>query len=362
MMRKLLLILIFGITFWSCTENPPSQVDGETDLTIYAIWDTTSSKTDGIPLANAKVILTSEYGVKIYYTNSEGMLHLTHLPSSTYQISARANIPNQPNRMIVGNLKNVEIVSGNPVADTIFTELVSSTGISINEIYAGGPINNIFFFYDQYIEIVNCSDSIKYLDGIQIYRVSGTNDGTADPGTDWGEDGDIDGVTYAFKFPGNFGEKNYPFYPREFLVLAQTAYNHQNSVPTAVDLSHADWEFYNQLSASDFDNPNVPNLSNIRLDRTTDFFINLTSDIVIMVNGKDAFWEDGMDIETILDGVEYQSSSNSTKTLDDRIDKGFAFSPSKYSGKSMQRREASVDTDDATLDWEIIDAASPGGM
>ena len=71
-------------------------------------------------------------------------------------------------------------------------------------------------------------------------------------------------------------------------------------------------------------------------------------------------WEDGIDIATVLDGVEYKSSTTGKKTLDTRIDKSFALSPPKYSGKSMQRREAGGDSNDGISDWEILSAPTPG--
>ncbi len=361
-MKKFLLTLgVFSLIFLSCQESPPVQVDGNAELIVHVFWD--SSSVDSIhayaPLANAKMILASEYGVMIRYTDQNGVLDAKNIPSSVYQISARANLPDNPNVMIVGNVKDVEVNSGTVVDDTIYTKLVSSTGIAINELYVGGPVNNIYFFYDQFIELYNSSDSVKYLDGMQVFRVSGNNDGKG-PGADEGDDGDIDGITYAFKFPGRPGEKNYPFYPKTFIVLAQDAYDHRQSVSTSIDLSHADWEFVNQLSTTDFDNPNVPNLYNIRMDRTMDFMINLVSDVIIVASGVDTVWQDGIDISTILDGVEYQSSGTRRMTLDDRVDRGWVQSPPKYSGQSMQRREPGVDTNDGTLDWEILPHPTPG--
>jgi hypothetical protein len=190
-------------------------------------------------------------------------------------------------------------------------------------------------------------------------RVSGNSEGKG-PGADEGNDNDIDGITYIFKFPGTPGEKNYPFYPKTFKVLATTAINHQKSVAISIDLSNADWEFYNQYSVTDFDNPKVPNLINIRSDRTVDFLIGLTSDVIVLASGVDAVWEDGIDISTIIDGVQYASSPTSRKTLDSRVDKSFLLSPPRYSGKSMQRREPGGDSNDAMSDWEIISAPTPG--
>lgn len=361
-MKKIsLLIFIFLIILLGCQEDPPIIPDGNAKISLFALGDTTlvDSIPHFVPMQNAKVILSSEYGLMIKYTDQNGSLFLEGLPASTYSISVRMPHPLNQNILIVGNIRDVEVTPGRIVTDTIIATQVANTGICINEIYAGGPLNNIFFFYDQFIELYNYSDETKYVDGMIITRVSGNNEGKG-PGADEGDDGDIDGVTYIFKFPGKPGETNYPFYPHTYLVLASTAVNHKNVVSTSYDLSNANWEFYNQFSASDFDNPNVPNLINIRSDRTVDFLINLVSDVIVLSSGADSVWEDGLDLSTIVDGVQYKSSLTSRKTLDARVDKGFVQSPPKYSGKSMRRREPGVDTNDATLDWEAIPAATPG--
>ena len=361
-MKNIIIIISLLAIIFSCAENAPLQVDGRAELKIVALWD--SNRSDSIetytPLANAEMILVSEYGMRSEYTDENGVMLLTEIPSSVYQISARKKHPDDPSIHIVGNITNVEVISGSPVSDTIFAKPISSSGITINEIYAGGPVNNIFFFYDQFIELYNGSDEIKYLDGMQVFRVSFTDNRTKDPGDDWDNDDDIDGITLAFKFPGRPGEKNYPFAPQSFLTLAQDAYDHSQTVSTSINLNGADWEFVNQLSAIDFDNLNVPNLYNFRLDKTTEFVVNLEADIIMIATGVDSVWEDGIDVETILDGVEYQPSGLFRNTLDDRIDRGWIQSPPKYNGESMQRREKGIDTNDGTLDWKTIPTPTPG--
>ncbi len=353
------ILLLLSVT--CCKESPPSAVEGNSKLQLKAIWDIANNDSlpDYQPLKNAKVILSSEYGLQIKQTDENGMLNINGLPSSIYAISVRVSHPDDPNIQLVGNLKDIEIVSGKVCCDTVIAKPISSTGIAINEIYAGGPVNNFFYFYDQFIEMYNASDSVKYLDGMMIMRVSGNNDGKGS-GADEGDDNDIDGVTYVFKFPGNPGEKNYPFNPKQFIVLASDAVNHKNTISTSIDLSKADWEFYNQYSSNDVDNPNVPNLINMRADKTVDFLINLSSDVIVLSSGVDTVWSDGIDISTIIDGIEYQSRVNLSKTLDNRVDRGVVLSPPKYGGKSMQRREPGVDTNDGTLDWEIIPQPTPG--
>lgn len=354
--------LIFSMIIISCSEEPPVYQEGNAKLVLTVLGDTAvvSDDTTFVPLSNAKVILYSEYGYIIKYTDEMGKLILEGIPSSTYTITARLNHPTYSNILLAGNLSDIEIISGKVVNDTIVASQISNTGIAINELYVGGPPNNIFFFYDLFIELYNYSSEIRYLDGMIITRVTGVSAENIKAGEDFGKDGDIDGVGYIFKFPGEPGEKNYPFNPGTFLVLALTAINHQNSVSTSIDLSGADWEFYNQFSTSDFDNPNVPNLINMRSDKTVDFLVGLTQDVIVLTTGEDSDWEDGLDIETILDGVEYQSGPTLEKTLDSRVDKSYTLCPAKYGGKSMQRREPGVDTNDGISDWEIIPSPTPG--
>ncbi len=346
----------------SCKELPPSEVEGNSKLELSAIWDTANN--DSMPtytaLSNAQVILSSEYGVQIKRTDNNGRLILNGLPSSKYSISVRTPHPEDPGIQLVGNLNDVEVISGKTSSDTIIAKPISNTGIAINEIYAcGSSSNGLNYIYDQYTELYNASDSTKYLDGMMVMRFSGNSAGKG-AGADEGDDGDIDGVTYAFKFPGKPGEKNYPFPPKKFLVLASDAVDHRNVSSTSIDLSHADWEFYNQYSSTDIDNPNVPNLINMRSDKTSDFLIGLIDDIVVVSSGIDSIWSDGIDITTVIDGVEFQSKYTYLKTLDTQIDRGIILSPPKFSGKSMQRREPGVDTNDGTLDWEITAHSTPG--
>lgn len=361
-MKKLLIFvsLIIVILQFGCAENPPSMADGQGQLHITALRNTgTEAKPVYIPLSKAKVILTSEYGASIEYTDNNGVLQLNNLPSATYNISVRMTHPDDPTIIFSGSLKSVYIGAGTVVADTLITKAISSSGIAINEVYISGPVNNFFYFYDQYIELYNASDSVKYLDGMMVMRISGNSEGKG-AGADEGDDGDIDGITYAFKFPGNPGEKNYPFEPHTYKVLAVDAVDHRKSVAASIDLSNADWEFFNQFSADDIDNPKVPNLLNMRAEVTSDYLLNLSSDIIAISSGADSVFIDGIDISTVIDAIEYRSSTTSKKTLDQRVDRGFIVSPPKYSGKSLQRREPGGDTNDATVDWEILAKPTPG--
>lgn len=362
-MQRPILMLGILLLMAGCAEDPPTAVDGNATLVIVAIWN--SSGNDSLPtfepLAGAKVLLTSEYGSMVRATDNAGVLRLDHLPAATYSIAIRRSHPLDPGIQLVGSVTGLKTQSGLVIADTVLSRSISSTGIAINEIYSVGPLNDMFFFYDQFLELYNASDSTRYLDGMLVMRVSGNSEGLG-PGADEGADGDIDGVTYISQFPGTVGGAQHPIRPGQFLVLAVDAVDHRAQFATSVDLSKADWEFYNQFSPEDIDNPNVPNLVNLRSDKTVDFLYSLTGDVMMIASGQDTVWVDGIDIATVVDAVEYQSSPPPTtkKTLDARVDRGYALSPPRYSGQSLQRVEPGSDTNDSTIDFEIRPTATPG--
>ena len=361
-MKKLILsALLLSLYLCSCKDNPPAVHDGNGAIELKAIWNrSTDSIPDLAPVQYAKVMVQSQYGIQIYYTGSDGVLRLNHLPSSLYNISVKASHPSDPNIILVGALRGINICSGQECSITDTVKPISNSGIAINEIYAAGPVKNIFYVYDLFIELYNSSDSVKYLDGLMVMRVSGSADGTKGPGGDWYNDGRMQGVTYCYKFPGRAGEKNHPFYPKQFLVLAGDAIDHRKAVSTSIDLSHADWEFYNQYMPADIDNPNVPNLVNLRSDNTSKFLINMVCERIAVSSGVDSIYTDGIDISTVIDAVQYSSNPNLLKTLDDRLDHGLAPFPPRYSGRSIQRREPGMDTNDGSIDWEILSAPTPG--
>lgn len=359
-------ILVFGfllIILTGCAEKPPVAVDGEGKLEVIVLWDSTynDNPLTALPIQNAKVFLGSKYGTKIIQTDFRGKIIIENLPTAVYGLSVRKQHPLDPNIVLIGTKQELIVVSGKIFYDTVFVNPISATGIVINEIYSAGPVNNIFYFYDQFIELYNASDSVRYLDGMIIMRVSGNNEGKG-PGADEDNDGDIDGVTFAFKFPGKPGNKNIPISPGQFITCAVDAVDHRKIISTSIDLSNVDWEFYNQYSPEDIDNPNIPNLLNVFPHRTQDFLINLIGDVIVICDGRDSTLLDGVDISTIVDGVEYQPNPHpqSRKTLDSRVDRGYVLSPPRYSGRSMQRKEPGFDTNDSSVDFEIIEPPTPG--
>ncbi|RJP69570.1 MAG: DUF4876 domain-containing protein [Ignavibacteriales bacterium] len=360
--KKSILFLTFLFALLGCEEEIPTLSDGSSEIRITAVWDSSyNSANKLIPAGNARIILVSEYGTIKAMTNSNGVLVLDNLPASNYIISVTMNHPVIDGIILTGSGTGFTLNAQEIYSDTIQLKPTASSGLVINEIYFTGPVNSTFYIYDQYIELYNSSDSVKYLDGMMIMRFSGNGDeGQKGPGADENNDGDIDGVSNIYKFPGEPGEKNYGINPKSFAVLSVDAIDHSKIISSSLDLSKSDWEFYNQFSADDINNPEVPNLINLRPEVTVDFILNINSDIIAITKGNDKNWSDGIDINDIIDAVEYQPIYDLPKTLDERLDRSFVISPAKYSGKSIQRREVGLDTNNGLFDWEIKQVPTVG--
>lgn len=347
-----------------CAEDAPVTPDGGGIIEIMSLGDI-SLNNDSIhyvPMANAKAYISSEYGVFEKQTDEYGILKLENLPSAVYSINIRMNHPDNPYILITGNLMDITIGTAQIHRDTLRASQISGTGIAISEVYSVGSPNDIYYYFDQFIELYNYSDETIYLDGMIVSRFANMEDFSKGAGADDGDDGDIDGLSFASKFPGNPGEKNYPFEPRTYKVLAVQPIDHRKNIPTSVDLSKADWEFYNQHSTTDFDYTNIPNLINMLPHKTTDFYLNLSGDIIILASGTDQNLSDGLDISSVLDGMQYRVSPSYPPTIDSRIDKSTIVTPLKYSGKSIQRREPDMDTNNGRLDWTTVTGPTPGRL
>ena len=158
----LTVIFLIGLA-WGCREETPLNVDGNSSIKLVAIWDT--STVEGVnkyvPLAGAKVILNSEYGTFVRYMDNEGKISIANIPASKYDIAVRMPHPLDPNIIIVGNIKEVNVLPKIIFKETINGMAVNSSRISINEFYACGQQTNIYIFYEKYIDSYTSSDRIK---------------------------------------------------------------------------------------------------------------------------------------------------------------------------------------------------------
>jgi len=354
-MVKKLLFLLFILTLFlpGCFKGKPTQFDGELAVKLHIKFE--DSFLPDIPV----LLSTFDYNIPAYMgtTDSAGLAEFEAIPYAEYKVNVKAAIMvpsfDNPDSLVEVTVVGAGIVvpgDADIIIDTL--EVIASgaePGLKINEIYAAGPPSEYHYYSDQFIELYNSSEDTVYLDGMIVCRM-----------------GVEIKVTYIFQFPGEpLIGREYPVLPNSFVVLAQDAMDHTNipnfPLPQSVDLSYADWEFRNSLDYGDFDNPDVPNIDNIEAGHTLDFAINLVNDVILIADGSDVNYMDGININSVIDCVEYHVSSDHLKEIEAELDRGFGgVGIIKYGGQSIERISAGFDSNNSSVDFEIIDHPTPG--
>ena len=362
----LLFSLLLIMTSCFLSESKPEAVDGNLSINLRFTILSEEDSTIAVPLAYLPVkVYTNDYNIPPMFdvTDDSGFVHFEHLPYAHYNVEAFTIIrPNEYEEIEVVGAKSLNLTVDSLGTDMAYTDTLlmeqSKSGLKINELYVSGPPNNIFYFYDQFCELYNGMSETVYLDGMIILRLSKT-----------ALFADTLSVTYIFQFPGQaLSGREYPVEPGSFVVLAMNAFDHNLIGPLAgktVDLSHADWEFYNNIEAAAYDNPNVPNITsnNGRVSQSSvvDFMMNVTSDALALCDGSDYDQMDGINVNSVVDCVEYSSNPNHFKDVPYSLDASFAgFGISKYSGLSMERIRPGFDTNSSGIDFVVITTPTPG--
>ncbi|MFA4838380.1 MAG: DUF4876 domain-containing protein [Candidatus Neomarinimicrobiota bacterium] len=362
MVKKLAVYIGIMFAFSACFRDAPMMYDGTMNITLHMVFQD-STLGYNLALCDVKVaIKTGSYDLSSFTgtTDSTGKVVFENIPWAVYDVDFKEKVKLPyldsagvaiPDSFVFLTLVDTSVIyspdSLGNVSDTVFTiSAMPSTGLKINEIYYTGPVNRSNWFYDQYVELYNSSEEVKYLDGMIICRVYHM----------------LDRVTYAFQFPGvPLTGREYPVQPGEFVVVATDAYDHRQTIPKSIDLSNADWEFVNAADAGDYDNLLVPNLKNIVTGKNVDFYINLVSNVIVLADGSDANVMDQLDINTVVDCVEYSSSSDHIKDIDKVLDRGWAgIGNQRYSGQSVERILPGFDTNNSFNDFVIIKPPTPG--
>ncbi len=380
-MRSLTLALLVGlitIGLFCCAVDKPTAIDGTLALQLVVL-DTSGTISPGqvAPVPRAQLfILSTEYNILISEeTDDQGWFDINHLLGARYQIAAykyfiRSSPNDPPGLLLTGTLmKDFSRKTTHRDLDTLRVGPMPPTGLVINEIYYTGPANSNNYFSDQYIELYNASSQTVYLDKLFLCRISDEKN----------QDNHIVAIEY-YQFPGT--GTDFPVLPQQFVVIAQDAMDHINErgIPTSIDLSNADWEFYN-IFANDVDNPKVPNLENRSPTKIgEDFIINLANDelALIRIDGTEPvqyFEQNGKQtpyrifrVDQVIDGVEYSIDPDlePKKAFDIRIDAGYAgVGIERYSGHSIERHHPMTggpgfDSNNSSFDFKALHRPTPG--
>ena len=138
--------------------------------------------------------------------------------------------------------------------DFIFAELsTSGTQTPQGKNYVG----------DSYFVLYNNTDDTLYADGVVLLESKLKNVqkyGRLDPYFI----PECFGADAIYRIPGS--GKDHPVAPGGTVLLVDNAQNHKQANPVSFDLSHADFEWYDQstsASVTDIDNPDVPNMDKL---------------------------------------------------------------------------------------------------
>ncbi len=350
MVRNIIITITALILLTGCFDNIPTSQDGSLTIQLTVMLE------DEIVQFSDVTIATHDYAIEAICdsTDSSGQVIFNGLPWAIYQATVRGtgivrsylDSTKLDTLLLVGTL---EVVPSNEsiVSDTLWVESSGAqSGLKINEVYSVGPPNNFFYFYDQFFELYNSSEDTIFLDGMIFCRMGQF----------------LANVTYIFQFPGTpLTGQDYPIAPGEFKVVAGDAFDHSTIVPASIDLTNADFEFRNSLDYGDVDNPDVPNLENIEVGHRLDFMVGLSGDVILIADGSDLDYLDGIDIESVIDCVEYSASPTHVKDIETELDRSYGgIGQVKYSGSSLERIAPGFDSNSSGEDFEIIVAPTPG--
>lgn len=111
---------------------------------------------------------------------------------------------------------------------------------------------------DQYFKITNNTDEVLYADGLFIMETKINSVSTFEYIVDIRDE--YTGIQCAYCIPGDGDDV--PVQPHASLLIANNAQNNLEANPNGMDLSGADFEWYDEStnSSKDVDNPEVPNL------------------------------------------------------------------------------------------------------
>ena len=370
---NVILLAFFGLHSCEETISPPESM--RFDLSV-AVKDTTgfSQEYFGTEMVDSATVFMNSISYYTFFSsisNENGIAGFPEILPDFYNVSVSKRVSfvfddATIERTLNGQLTNIEILDANTLP-TVYVEPSTSGKLVISEIYYNGsPPQEPYFipqyFHDQFTEIYNNSDEVVYLDSIIIADL------------DFGHaEEDFVYAIHAYMFPGT--GQDYPLYPGEFVIVAQDAINHTEAVPSSVDLSGADFEYY--VGPTDIDQPNTENMIKLHHKYGIDFLYSVFNDAILLLKVKDPFAYGYSQFDCILfpnsavlDGVDYRDNLAEVdyKRLGPAIDGGLTGGFDSYMNKSIQRRiefykgeqPILMDNNNSSIDFQVIDHPTPG--
>jgi hypothetical protein len=359
---------------------------------------------EGVPV---KIVNTVDNAEKSANTDANAMVVFEDLPVGTYSVTITQSTDEYT---LSGAATTVSVMIQETTEQMVEVKAIDpNAGLVIKELYTAGAGDSfVSLFKDQFIEIYNNASETLYADGIYVANLYG-NTGSSDtdvPIADILPVGEYVYADFIDQIPGDGDD--YPVEPGKSIVIALNAINFKenNANPDqAIDNTDVTLERYSVQWLEDqgrtgnpwfdFDNPDVPNMTNIYIGETGLYLFNTYGTGAILIDKETTFTDEGVvdyvktegsdpiklmkvPADKIIDGVDIleNSGSASFKRLPESIDSGFNFLDPDgnkfYTGMSMRRivdegatqrfgRTILQDTNNSTVDWEALEAPDKYG-
>jgi hypothetical protein len=264
----IIAMLSVGIMFTSCSDDK-TPVVAQTAVSLEI-----PANLENVVLTGASLVMTNVATQEAYIASGDNVFQkngnkyqivVADLEEGNYNVSISGHLDFELNN--VAGQKDFEVTSENvkisetsPAVQMVVSTFTAQGGFVISEIFFTGTSTAEGKRYsgDQYIRITNNSDVTLYADSIAVlesaFLTTQKQDYTPDiMSTDFS-------VQACYMIPGT--GKSVPVEPGASLTLAVNAINHTAEEPNSIDLSGADFEFYDESSNANFTDPDgkAPNL------------------------------------------------------------------------------------------------------
>ncbi|MCO6025839.1 DUF4876 domain-containing protein [Prevotella cerevisiae] len=277
MKRKLLgmlmILMALGCSFISCSDNDNTGTPAR-NLKLALTLDMPLDLKDPTLLNANAALVNVQTGAKYTFSDfrkvGDVYTDSLNIPEGTYNVTIDGNvsylIDSTTVKAAVKTSEDNVHLTATSESETVDKKIALNTfnaqnGFVISEIFYTGTLTPAGKPYtsDQYIKIANNSDTTMYADGLAFVESAFLSTQKEDYTPDiMNQAMTIDAI---YLIPGS--GKEHPVKPGQELLLALDAKNHKELNANSVDLSKADFEFYDESSDphfSDDDNPDVPNL------------------------------------------------------------------------------------------------------
>lgn len=266
-MKKKIFQMMMALTaiclaFTSCSsDDDPVNPTPEVAKVNYGLTLEMPLNIEKATLKEAKAVFTNvqtkqQETVNTFTLSDKNYVAEAVLPVGTYNVEVTGNIDYVINGQTIN--ANVKATQNNvKVEETNTATMKPSTTMALNIYNAGSGfvISEIFFagtktpegkdyVNDQYIKIANNTDTVMYADGLALVRSAfQTNMKNAYTPDVMNSAMTVEDV---FIIPGT--GKEHPVKPGEEIVIAWNARNHKEFNANSIDLSKADFQFYNSMT------------------------------------------------------------------------------------------------------------------